>query len=242
MKNKGLYKTIKFKNPKYIGDPINAVKIFNDKEVDELLLIDIDASKENRPPDFDYISKITREAFMPVGYGGGVTTIEQFKKLFFLGVEKVAVNCAAIENMNLISEASALFGSQSVVLAVDIKKNHFGKYFVYNHKLKSNTKLDPIEYIQEAVKKGAGEILVNSVDRDGTYLGYDIEYLKRITSVVDVPVIGLGGAGKIEDFVKAVKEANLSAVSAGSLFVFHGPHKAVLITYPNKKELRRLLQ
>ena len=163
------------------------------------------------------------------------------KKLFYLGVEKVAVNTAAIENFDLIKQASALFGAQSVVLAVDIKQDMFKNYFVYNHAKKKLTKLNPIDFINAAVAHGAGEVVVNSVDRDGTYTGYDIEYLKKITSNVAVPVVGLGGAGKIDDFVIGAKEAKLSAVAAGSLFVFHGPHKAVLITYPNKKELRKRL-
>lgn len=239
LKNKGLVKTVKFKEPKYVGDPINAVKIFNDKEVDELFFIDIEASKKGKEPDFDLISKIAREAFMPFGYGGGITTVEQMRKLFYIGVEKVSINIGALENINLVKEAFELFGAQSVVVTVDIKKDFFGKYKVYNHKLKKNLRLNYLEYIKKVVEMGAGEIIINSVDRDGTFKGYDIELMRKISSNIGVPIIALGGAGKVDDLVNVVKEAKVSAVSAGSLFVFHGPHRAVLITYPNKKDLRK---
>lgn len=241
LKNGGLVKTVKFKNPVYVGDPINAVKIFNDKEVDELLFIDIEATNQNRGPNFDFIVKISREAFMPFGYGGGIRNIEDVKTLMRLGVEKVSVNTFAIENPDFITQAAEHCGSQSVVAAIDVKKDFFGNHKVYNHSTGKTTKYNPVEFAQLMENKGAGEILLNSVDREGTLSGYDIELINKVCEAVAIPVVALGGAGNIKDFEKAVKEGKASAVAAGSFFVFYGPHKAVLITYPEKEELKQLL-
>jgi imidazole glycerol-phosphate synthase subunit HisF len=241
LKNNGLVKSVKFKNPTYVGDPINAVKIFNDKEVDELLFIDIEASRQKRGPNFDFIVKISREAFMPFGYGGGIRTLEDVKALMRLGVEKVSLNAYALENPDFITAAAEIVGSQSVVVAIDVKKDLWGAYKVYDHVSQKATKINPVEYAQMAVLKGAGEILLNSVDRDGTFSGYDIDLLKKVTSSVNIPVIALGGAGSLHDFALAVTEGNASAVAAGSFFVFYGPHRAVLITYPEKNALKKLL-
>lgn len=241
LKNEGLVKTIKFKDPTYVGDPINAVKIFNDKEVDELLFIDIQATKEEKRPNFELVSRISREAFMPFGYGGGVRNLEDMSRLFRLGVEKVSVNSYAIENPDFIAEAANSFGSQSVVASIDVKKDASGKYWVFDHRTYSTTKLDPVEFAVLMERKGAGEILLNSVDRDGTFDGYDIDIIKKIAQSVRIPVIALGGAGKLEDFREAVKTGGASAVAAGSFFVFHGRHRAVLITYPDKDELKKVL-
>lgn len=237
LKNNGLVKSVKFKNPTYVGDPINAVKIFNDKEVDELLFIDIEATKQKRGPDFSLIEKISREAFMPFGYGGGIRTIEDIKTMMALGVEKVCINAFAIENPDFISAAAEICGSQSVVVAIDVKKDLFGNHKVYNHVNGKTTKFNPAEYAIMAGQKGAGEILLNSVDRDGTFSGYDIELIKKVTSEINIPVIALGGAGSLNDFALAVNQGKAAAVAAGSYFVFYGPHRAVLITYPEKKEL-----
>ena len=241
--NKGLYKTVKYsvKKGKYIGDAINTIKIFNDKGVDELIFLDIDASKEKKSPDFQIIKDISAECFMPIGYGGGITNIEEIKTIFQIGIEKVILNTVLLDNINLLIEASSKFGSQSIVAALDIKKNFFGAYKVYNHSKDKNTSLDILEYLQLLEKSGAGEIYISSVDNDGTFEGYDIEFMKVITKDIKVPVIINGGAKDISDFSRAIKECEVSAVSAGSMFVFNGPHKAVLITYPEYEELEKEL-
>jgi cyclase len=235
-------KTVRFKNPKYVGDPLNAIKIFNEKEVDELIFLDIDASKESREPDYELIEDFASECFMPVCYGGGVTNIEQIQKIFKLGIEKVSVNLSVLENLELIEKASKSFGSQSIVVTVDVKKSFTGKYQVYNHK-KAKTEKKPLqEYLQKIENAGAGEILINSVDKDGTLSGYDTKLMKNVVESVAIPVIACGGAGSLEDFKKVKNEANISAVAAGSFFVFHGKHKAVLITYPHYKKLEELFK
>lgn len=241
--NRGLYKTVKYsvKKGKYVGDPINSIKIFNDKGADELIFLDIDASKEKRGPNFEIIKNIAAECFMPFGYGGGITNIDEIKTIFRTGVEKVILNTVLLNNMSLLIEASSKFGSQSIVAAVDIKKNFFGKYKVYNSSEGKNTNLDIIEYLQILERSGAGEIYISSVDRDGTLEGYDIDLLKVITKDVNVPVIINGGAKDIHDLSIAIKECQVTAVSAGSMFVFNGPHKAVLITYPEYEELEKEL-
>lgn len=241
--DKGLYKTVKYsvKKGKYVGDPINAIKIFNDKGVDELIFLDIDASKEKRGPDFNMLKNIATECFMPVGYGGGITTMEQIKQIFQIGIEKVILNSTLLKDLSLLKNASEAFGTQSIVAAVDIKKNLFGKYKVYNSATQKNSDLDIKKYLQSLEENGAGEIYISNVDRDGTYDGYDIELMKDITKDIKVPVIINGGAKDISDFSRAIKECGVSAVSAGSMFVFNGPHKAVLITYPEYEKLEQEL-
>lgn len=241
--DKGLYKTVKYsiKKGKYVGDPINAIKIFNDKGVDELIFLDIDASKEKRGPDFNMLKNIATECFMPVGYGGGITTMEQVKQIFQIGIEKVILNSVLLEDLSLLKSASENFGSQSIVATVDIKKNLFGKYKVYNSAKQKNSDLDIKKYLQSLEENGAGEIYISSVDKDGTFEGYDIELMKDISKDIKVPVIINGGAKDIGDFSRAIKECGVSAVSAGSMFVFNGPHKAVLITYPEYEKLEEEL-
>ncbi|WP_457592967.1 AglZ/HisF2 family acetamidino modification protein [Hydrogenimonas sp.] len=238
--NKGLVKTVRFKEPKYVGDPINAIKIFNEKEVDELIFLDIDASKEGRDPDYDLIARFASECFMPVCYGGGIRNIEQIRNIFSLGIEKVSLNHSAIEDRDLIKEASAQFGAQSIIVAIDVKKNFFGKYQIYDHVSGKTRKEDMISYIKEVAELGAGELLINDVDRDGTQKGYDLQLLKSVSEAVAIPVIACGGAGSLEDFKLAKQEGGISAVAAGSFFVFHGRHRAVLITYPKYEELEKL--
>jgi cyclase len=238
--NGGLVKTVKFKNPKYVGDPINAVKIFNEKEVDELIFLDIDATKENREPDFNLIKDFASECFMPVCYGGGIRNIEQIKKIFSLGIEKISLGNIALRNDSLIKEAVELFGSQSIIVTVDIKKSIFGKYQIYDYITKKLHKRDYIEYIQHLEKIGVGEILINNVDLEGTQKGYDIQLMQNIVNSVNIPVIACGGAGKLDDFREVKEKANVSAVAAGSFFVFQGKHNAVLITYPKYQELEKL--
>jgi imidazole glycerol-phosphate synthase subunit HisF len=239
--NGGLYKTQKFKNPKYVGDPINAIKIFNDKEVDELCVLDITASTQKREPNFKLIEEFASECFMPVCYGGGISKIEHAKKIFSLGIEKISLNFSAFKNQKLITEIATIYGSQAVVVSIDYKKNLFGKTYAYTLQGNESTKKTIIEYAKELESNGAGEILLNNIDRDGTFSGYDLEFIKLVASSVKIPVIACGGASKIEDFKEAVTKAGASAVAAGSMFVFHGVHRAVLISYPTQTELKEKL-
>lgn len=240
LKNRGLVKTIKFKDPKYIGDPLNALKIFNEKEVDELIFLSIDSTLNDTEPPFDLIEDIAKECFMPFCYGGGIKSINQIKRILQLGVEKVAINSAAYTDPEFIREACSVFGSSTIVVSIDVKKNIFGRYQVYVKGGKENTKLDPLDYALRMEQLGVGELFVNSIDRDGTYSGYDLTLINKISSAVGVPVIACGGAGTLKDFVDASVYSGASAVAAGSLFVFHGKHKAVLITYPRYEELKEL--
>lgn len=238
LKGQGLYKTIKFKDPKYLGDPINAVKIFNDKEVDELCFLDITATNENREPNYKMIAEIASECFMPLSYGGGINNEEQAKKLFNIGVEKVIINTAAHSKPDLITELSSQYGAQSVVVCIDVKKNFIGKYEVYTHSGKKSTGKNPIQFAKQMQDLGAGEIILNSIDRDGTMKGYDTDFVFKVASQLEIPVIACGGANTVDDFAKAVREGHASAVAAGSMFVFHGKHRAVLISYPSQQELK----
>lgn len=241
LSGESLVKTVRFANPKYIGDPLNAVRIFNDKEVDEIFLVDIDATRKKAEPDFDLIQRISNEAFMPFGYAGGITNVEQVQKLFRLGVEKIGLNNICLTNPEFVSKVAALCGNQSVVVCIDVKKNFWGKYRVFDYLNKKCTDHDPIEYAKDMVARGAGEFLVTSVDNEGAYTGYDIKLLASISSAVNVPVVGLGGASTLDDFKKVRDEGGVSAAAAGSFFVLHGEHKAVLITYPSKSDLQRIL-
>lgn len=241
LQNQGLVKTVKFKNPTYVGDPINAVKIFNDKEVDELIFLDIAASRTGQSLNFDVIRSIASQCFMPFCYGGGVRDIETARQIFSLGAEKVAVNSHALQRPQFIREAADLFGSQSIVAAIDVKKTLFGSYRVYDSRRGAATDLDPVRHAVAMEQQGAGEILLTSVDRDGTQQGYDLELIRRVTAAVGIPVIACGGAGTLQHFAEAVKEGKVSAVAAGSMFVFYGKHRAVLINYPDVAEMERLL-
>lgn len=235
----GLVKTQNFKKPVYVGDPINAVRIFNEKEVDELVLLDIDASKENREPKYEWIKDIVSESFMPIGYGGGVVNSTQAKKLFDLGVEKIILNSAS-DNFSLIEELANIYGSQSVVACIDAKKTLLSGYQIYKTNGTVRIKQAPDKFAQELVAAGAGEIIIQSIDREGTMKGYDIELTKMISKAVNVPVVASGGAGSIDHFSEAVHQGGASAVTAGSMFVFKGKHRAVLINYPQQMELKKL--
>ncbi|MFY7964197.1 MAG: AglZ/HisF2 family acetamidino modification protein [Chitinophagaceae bacterium] len=239
LKNSGLYKTLKFADPKYVGDPINAIKIFNEKEVDEMAFLDISASRENKEPNFIMLQDIASECFMPLGYGGGIRTVEMIKEILNIGVEKAIINTQAIKNPNLIKDAAKYFGSSTIVVSIDAKKNFFGKYQVYINGGTEKINLDPVAWAKEVEKLGAGEIIINSIDQDGTLKGYDFELIKAVTSVVNIPVIAAGGASGMSDFVKAVKECHASAVAAGAHFVFQGKHRAVLITYPEQENIKK---
>jgi cyclase len=235
----GLVKTTRFKEPRYVGDPINAVRIFNEKEVDEMVFLDIGATPAGRGPNFELLESIAGEAFMPFGYGGGITRVDEIRRLFALGVEKVVLNSVLGNSPDLVSEAASLAGSSSIVVSIDVRRGWLGKYSVHTRSASHDTKRDPVEYATEMVKHGAGEILLNAVDRDGTGAGYDLELIGRVAQAVDVPVVAIGGAGALQHFREAVTHG-ASAVSAGSMFVFHGRHRAVLITYPSYPELEKL--
>lgn len=241
LRNQGLVKTVKFKDPKYVGDPINSVKIFNDKEVDELIFLDITATVENRRPPFKLLSEITSECFMPLGYGGGIRSVEDIREILGLGVEKVIINSHAVEDQSFVSRAAELFGSQSIVVSLDVKKSLLGKYEIRTCGERKATGLDPVRFAVQMQERGAGELFLNSIDRDGTQQGYDIDLIRRVTEAVSIPVIACGGAGRLEDFADAVHKGGASAVSAGSFFVFQGKHRAVLISFPTPEELQRTL-
>lgn len=240
LKNEGLVKTVRFKEPKYLGDPINIVRIFNDKEVDELIFLDITATIENRRPNFDLLGKITSECFMPLGYGGGIRDIDDVKKLLAMGIEKIVLNSSAVENPSLIHLAAEYAGSQAVVISLDVKKSLLGKFEIYTRSGKKATGLDPVKFAIEMEKQGAGEILVNSIDRDGMMQGYDLELVRRVADSVTVPVVACGGAGNIQHLAEAI-QVGASAAAAGSMFVFQGPLRGVLISYPMPEELRRFI-
>lgn len=242
LRNAGLVKGIQFKDHRYVGDPINAVKIFNEKEVDELVFLDIGATASCKGPNFDLLQDIASEAFMPFGYGGGITTCDQIEKLFHHGVEKAILNSSAFHNPRLIQDASRLAGAQSIVVSIDVKKTFFGKYEVYVNSGQQRTKSDPVEYAKKVQDLGAGEIILCSIDQEGTGKGYDLALLKSVCEAVDIPVVASGGAGKLQDFYAAVNSSGASAVAAGDMFVFHGKHKAVLITYPKYAELTTLFE
>lgn len=241
LRGAGLVKTEKFKNPKYVGDPRNAVKIFNEKEVDELVVLDITATTEGRRPQFELIREIVSEAFMPVAYGGGIRTLEDARSVLSLGVEKILINSYAVENPTFVRAASETFGAQSVVVSVDVKKSFFGKYEVYSQSGQRGGKLDPAAFARKMEEMGAGELVIHSIDRDGTMSGYDLELIKAVSSAVRIPVIACGGAATVDDLGRAVKEGGASAAAAGSMFVFHGRHRAVLISYPDQGALKKYL-
>lgn len=235
-----LYKTQKFKNPKYVGDPRIAVKIFNDKCADELILLDIDSSVKNYEPKYDLIHEIAGEAFMPVAYGGGIKSFQQAKKIFSLGIEKIIINSGFFNDSHLIQQISEYAGSQSVVVSIDIKQNWNKKYNCYIKNGKYKVNMSPIKAIELAERMGAGEIFINNIDRDGTFLGYEKNYLNDLAKSTTLPLIACGGATNIENCVELLKETEVSAAAAGSIFVFQGPHRAVLIKFPTNEDLNKL--
>jgi cyclase len=241
LSGKGLVKTVKFKRPCYIGDPINSVRIFNEKEVDELLFLDITATTEGRGPDFELLANIAGEAFMPMAYGGGIKTMDDVSRIFSLGFEKVIINTASYMSPQIIQDAVGRYGSQSVVCCIDVKRSLFGGTVVVSHAGKKRQPHGLVEHATNLQQLGVGEIIVQSVDRDGTFSGYDCETVSRVSAAVSIPVIACGGASSLEDFALAIKTAGASAVAAGSMFVYMGPHKAVLISYPSRSDLSRYL-
>ena len=240
LKGQGFVKGKKFKDHKYIGDPINSIRIFNDKQADEILILDISCTLNGTAPNFKLLSELSSEAFMPLSYGGGITSLEQVEKLFTIGFEKVVLNSIVFQNPNFIAEVVSIAGSSSVVVSMDVKKNIFGRYDIFSHSGSKKQFIDPLEFAKKAEQLGAGELILCNIDREGTRMGYDLNILHKIATQVSVPVIASGGAGSLDDFQVAVKDAKIAAVSAGTFFVFHGKHDAVLIQYPEYKILSKL--
>lgn len=240
--NKGLVKTVNFKDAKYVGDPINAVKIFNEKEVDELIVLDIDATREGREPNYGLIENLATQCRMPLCYGGGIKTVEQAQRIFGLGVEKIAVSSIAVKNPNIISEMASRVGNQSVVVVLDVKKNVLSSnYELFTHNGSKGTGVDPVKFALQMEKAGAGELVINSIDRDGLMNGYDHTIIDSIMEVSDIPITVMGGAGSLEDIGVIVRKHGTIGAAAGSLFVFKGKFKAVLISYPTPLEKEALL-
>ncbi len=240
--NKGLVKTVKFKSAKYVGDPINAVKIFNEKEVDELIVLDIDATVNGDEPDYKMIEHLANESRMPLCYGGGVTNSEQAQKIIKLGVEKVALSAGAISDPNVLAEIASVIGRQSVVVVLDVKKTLFGHYEIYSHNGKKKVKKSFFEFIKELESIGIGELVINSIDNDGVMKGYDLALVQKVRDCISVPLTVLGGAGHSDDILNLINEYKIIGAAAGSLFVFKGVYKAVLINYLPEKELNKVAQ
>lgn len=240
--NKGLVKTVNFKSPKYVGDPINAVRIFNEKEVDELAFFDIDATVFNKEPDYILIEKLANQSRMPLCYGGGVKNVEQAQRIFALGVEKIALSSALVEKPYLVTKIAERVGSQSVIAVLDIKKKLLSGYELYTHNGKRSTGINPFKFAKELEQLGAGEIIINSIDQDGIMKGYDMNLIDKIAEAVSIPLTVLGGAGSLLDFEKVINKHGVIGLAAGSLFVFKGPYKAVLINYPTLQEKNKIFK
>jgi cyclase len=235
--NKGLVKTARFADPKYVGDPINAVRIFNEKEVDELIVLDIDATVRNAEPDYGMIRNLAAECRMPLCYGGGVKTLEQAVRIIKLGVEKVALSSGAIENPGLVSEIARHVGSQSVVAVLDVKAGRRpGSFEVWTHNAKRSARRDPVELARQFEQLGAGEITLNSIDQDGVMKGYDLELVRVVRSAISLPMTVLGGAGSLQNIEALIRQFGVLGAAAGSLFVFKGVYRAVLINYPSRAQ------
>jgi len=240
--DKGLVKTMNFKSPKYVGDPINAVRIFNEKEVDELVFFDIDATVFNKEPDYVLIEKLANQSRMPLCYGGGVKTVQQAQKIFSLGIEKIALSSAVIRNPQLVTQLADRVGSQSVIIVLDIKKKLMGGYEIYTHNGNKSTGINPIKFAKELESFGAGEIIINSIDQDGKMNGYDLNLIGKIAETISIPLTVLGGAGSLADIEKVIEKHGVIGVASGSLFVFKGPYKAVLINYPTQIEKNKIFK
>lgn len=236
LKGNVIVKSIGFKNPKYIGDPINAVKIFNDLRADELVFLDIDATKEKRLISLEFVTNVGEEANMPFAVGGGIRSIEDIRSIIAAGAEKVVINSYAVENPDFIREASETFGSSTIAVCIDVKKKLFGGIQTWSNGGTKASGYSPIEFAKLMEEKGAGEIIIQSIEKDGTMAGYDIELIKSIAEAVTIPVVALGGAGKPSDITKAWKEGYANGLAGGSMFVYQGTKKGVLISYPEREE------
>lgn len=240
LKGQGFYKTTRFKNPSYLGDPLNILRIFNEKEVDEIILLDIEATRTGTLPRFDFLAELAGECFMPLGYGGGISSTDHMRRLFQIGFEKIVLNTAALIQPVLIDQGAAQFGSQSIVVCIDARRKLLGGYDACTHAGSQKTSLTPVQVAREVAARGAGEIIINSIDRDGTLQGYDLELIRAVSQAVNVPVVASGGAASIADFKSAVTEAGASACAAGAMFVYQGRHRAVLINVPPSPEFEHL--
>jgi cyclase len=235
----GLVKTRRFSDAKYVGDPLNAVKIFSEKEADELCFLDIAATPEGRGPDLELLAQVAEECFMPLAYGGGIRSLGDVAAVLHIGVEKVVIGTRAVEEPDFVRQVAGTHGSSTVVVALDVARNRLGRYELRTHGGSRRTRVDPVQFAVELDSLGVGELLLTSIDHDGAMDGYDLELVRRVASEVSVPVIACGGAGNLEHFAQAIA-AGASAVAAGSMFVFHGRHRAVLITYPEHEQLEAL--
>jgi cyclase len=235
-------KTVRFGAPKYVGDPINVVRIFNDKEVDELVLTEIVATRSGAAPDYELLEQIASEAFMPVCYGGAIRGLAEAKRILRLGMEKVAINTAALEEPKVVRQLADVLGSQCVVASVDVKRTWRGRYQVLSHAGRAVPEKDPLRWIERLAALGAGEVLVNAVDRDGMMGGYDLELLMQLRGRFDVPIIACGGAGSLAGMKAAVQAGGLSALGVGARFIYEGPYRAVLVSYLSAGELEELHQ
>lgn len=242
IQNNGLVKTIKFKDSKYVGDPINAVRIFNEKEVDEIMIVDIDATVKKREPDYKMIENLAAECRMPLCYGGGIKTVAQVQKIFSLGVEKIAISSEAIINPSLLREISNRVGSQSLVVVLDVKKNKSGNYEIWTHNGTNNTGNEVVDFSKKLEKLGVGEVVINSIDQDGVMKGYDVELVEKVRDAIHLPLTILGGAGTLNDIGSLIEKFGIIGASAGSLFVFKGIFRAVLISYPDREAKSKLIK
>lgn len=242
LRNEGLVKSIKFKEHRYIGDPINAVKIFNDLKADELVFLDILASKEKRKVSLEFVRNVGDEANMPFAVGGGIRSIDDIKQIINAGAEKVVINSFAVEKPKFIEEAANEFGSSTIVVSVDVKRKFLGKEQIYTFGGQKGSGIDPVEFCQLMEMQGAGEIIITSIEKEGTMTGYDLNLIQRVSKAVSIPVVAHGGARAFSDFKSAINESHASAVAAGSMFVYHGPRKAVLVNYPSAEELKEIFK
>lgn len=236
-----LVKTIKFRDPTYVGDPVNALRIFNDKEVDEVVVLDIGPSRTGQRVNLELVERLAGECFMPMAYGGGISTVDDARAVFACGVEKVVLNTAALHRPGLMEEIARIFGSQALVVSVDVRRNLFGTASAYTHGGTRKVDKPLLDLVRELERRGAGELLIHSMDRDGTMQGYDLPLIHAVSTAVRIPVVACGGAARVQDFVAAMREGKASAVAAGSMFVFNGKHRAVLISYPKQDTLDREL-
>lgn len=242
LQNESLVKTINFRKPGYIGDPVNTVRIFNELEVDELIFLDITATNKNSPPNFKVLSEIANECFMPLGYGGGVNSLEHARKIFSIGFEKIVLNTAAHIDKDLITKISDVYGNQAVIVSIDVKRNFWGNYEVWSHAGKKNTRKNPVDWAVEVETIGAGEILLTSIDKEGTWSGFDISQIRNVTEAVSIPVIAHGGAGNISHIGEVVKQTNASAVALGSMVVYQQKGYGVLVNFPDKNLLAKEIE
>jgi cyclase len=241
LRNECLVKTRQFTKYTYVGDPCNTVRIFNELEVDEMFFLDITPGRHLRGPSISVLNDISNECFMPLGYGGGICSLDQAKSVFDIGFEKVAINSESVANPDLIAKLACHYGSQAVIASIDVKKNLLGKYVVRTHSGRINTRLDPVDWAKEVERRGAGEILLTSIDREGTWEGFDFDLVKRVADAVSIPVIAHGGAGTIQHIAQVVRQSNASAVALGSMIVFQKKGMGVLVNFPDKDTLETKL-